>query len=47
MAYNGSKTKQVIQVKKLVDSNYLGAFLRFRRAFVEVITFGGASAHEF
>ena len=28
-------------------SNYLGVFLRFRRAFAEVITFGEASAHEF
>ena len=25
----------------------LGVFVRFRRTFVEVITFGGASAHEF
>ena len=27
--------------------NYLGAFLRFRRTFAEVITSSGASAHEF
>ena len=43
---------QVIQVKKLVGLpphalKLLGAFLRFRRAFAEVITFGGASAHKF
>ena len=25
----------------------LGVFVRFRRTFAEVITFGGASAHEF
>ena len=44
--------QQVIRVKKLVGlppphSNYLDVFLRFRRTFVEVITFGGSSAHEF
>ena len=30
-----------------LHSNYLDVFLRFRRTFAEVITFGGASAHEF
>ena len=44
--------KKVIQVKKLVGLppphlNYLGVFLRYIRAFAEVNTFGGASAHEF
>ena len=44
--------KQVIRVQKLVGlppphSNYLRVFLRFRRTFAEVITFGEASAHEF
>ena len=28
-------------------SNYLGVFLKFRRTFAEVITFGEATAHEF
>ena len=28
-------------------SNYLRVFLRFRRTFAEVITFGEASGHEF
>ena len=44
------KKKQVIRVKKLVGlphSNYLHVFFRFGRAFAEVITFVGASAHEF
>ena len=44
--------KQVIRVQKLVGLpplalELLGVFLRFRRTFAEVITFGGASAHEF
>ena len=46
-----SLPKQVIQVEKLVGlpppySKCLGVYLRFRRAFAEVITFGGASAHK-
>ena len=44
--------KQVIRVQKLVGlppphSNYLEVFLRFRRTFAEVITFGEALAHAF
>ena len=44
--------KQVIPVKKNrgaaapPHSNYFSIFLRLRRAFAEVITFGGAPAHE-
>ena len=30
-----------------LPSNYLGVFIRFRRTFAEVITFGEAAAHEF
>ena len=46
------KKKQVIRVEKLVGlppphSNYLDVFFRFKRAFAKVITFVGASAHEF
>ena len=44
--------KQVIRVQKLVGLpppalELLGVFLRFRIIFAEVITFSGASAHEF
>ena len=44
--------KQVIRVQKFVGLpppalELLGVFVRFRRTFAEVITFGGASAHEF
>ena len=47
------KNEQVIRVKKNSwgcrppHSNYLGVFLRLRRTFAKVITFVGASAHEF
>ena len=47
-----SGKKQVIRVQKLVGLpppalELLGVFLRFRITFAEVITFSGASAHEF
>ena len=46
------REKQVIRVQKLVGLppptlELLGVFLRFRITFAEVITFSGASAHEF
>ena len=45
-----TQEKQVIQFQKLMGLpplNYLNIFIRFRRTFAEVITFGEASAHEF
>ena len=49
---DGFRLKQVIRVQKLVGLpppalELLGVFLRFRKTFAEVITFSGASAHEF
>ena len=51
-AQKTDKKKQVIRVQKLVGLpppalELLGVFLRFKITFAEVITFSGASAHEF
>ena len=53
----GSKNKRLIKNKYFEfknswgclppHSNYMGAFIRFRRTFAEVITFGEASLREF
>ena len=45
--HTGSRNENNIGAAAPPHSNYLRVFLRFRRTFAEVITFGEASAHEF